>query len=531
MEDVPGPPRRWEWWHRQTPLTRKTIRTTLTLLVTGVVAVAIGVPTASSRSSLGPHAAEYHVTLDSQVAIQMGPLGAIILDSPLPGPLGAEVVVQEIPTDVEGASAPDSPVPGLLADLAAYGQLFARPEVAVADAVRSLVGDALGRTAVAWSLLLVLIAAGRLAAGGHLRDEVRHALARPGVAVLAAGGLIAATAAVVVPAVVRDEPAGYSPRVLDGTPMEGAVITGRLADVVAVYGTAVRDAVEENEAFYAEAADNLARALATDPAPAPPPVPDEAGAEGALSDPVTFLLAADLHCNVGMAAVVRSALEHTGAVALLDAGDTVTNGTSPESFCVETFADAVPDGLPVLVATGNHDSVVTADQERDVGWTVLAGDVVEVEGVRFLGDTDPTLTSLGSGTVQERDETVEEMGDRLADVACGAADGGDGVDVLLVHNPRAGEAALDRGCVPLQLSGHWHRTDGPAVLGSGVRYVSTSSGGGAGGGVTIGPLTSDAELTVLRIDRDTGRPLDHRRIVVDTDAQVRLAPWESFPVP
>ncbi|GAA4432509.1 hypothetical protein GCM10023169_38300 [Georgenia halophila] len=567
MEDTAGGGHRFEWWHRQTPLTRKIIRTTVVLLVSGVVALTVGVTTASTRSSLGPHEADYSMSLDSRISFHMGPLGAVLLESPLPGPLGVEVVVHQIPTDVERATAEDSPVPGLLADLSAYGQLVSHPEAAVADAVRGLVTDALGRTAVTWSLLLVAVAAGRLAAGGHLRDEMRRALAKPGVAVLAGAVLVGGTAAVVVPEVRRDEPDGYSPDVLDGTPLEGARITGRLADIVAVYGEQVREIVEENDAFYDLAANNLASALESEPEQ--PPVvgatveapqtptgaetsPGEPTATGSPEadetsptpqqselDPVTFVMVADLHCNVGMATVIGTALEQTGAAALIDAGDTVVSGTSVESYCIDAFDRAVPDDVPVVVGTGNHDSITTAEQEREVGWTVLQGEIVEIAGVRFLGDTDPTLTAVGSGTVQEREETVDEMGERLAEIACEAEDAGEadgeggarGVDVLLVHNPRAGIATLESSCANLQLSGHWHRTVGPEVFGSGVRYVSTSSGGGAGGGATVGPLSSDAEITIMRIDRTTGTPLDYRRVVIDTEAAVHLGEWKPFPVP
>jgi hypothetical protein len=207
------------------------------------------------------------------------------------------------------------------------------------------------------------------------------------------------------------------------------------------------------------------------------------------------------------------------------------SGTSVESYCVNAFARAVPDGVPVVVSTGNHDSVTTAEQERQAGWTVLDGDVVEVAGVRILGDTDPTLTAVGAGTRPERRESVPEMAERLSETACAAAENDEPVDILLIHNPRAGTPTLDAGCAPLQLSGHWHRTVGPEVTGEGVRYVSTSSGGGAGGGATVGPLTGEAELTVLRIDRATGEPMDYRRIQIRTDASVTLQPWQEFPRP
>lgn len=538
-----GSRRRWEWWHRQSTMTRRVVRTALTLLLTGLLAGAVGVSTAATHSSLGPHEAQYEVTLDREITVGLGPIGALVIDSPLPWPLGVRVQVAEIPSNLEIAGGATS---GLLTDLQAYGQLFGQPEAAVADAVRGLVTDALGRTAVLWSVMLVTIAAGRLASRGRLRDEVRVALARPGVRPLVGALALAVVAAVVVPALTPYRAAGYTPEVLAGTPLESARITGRLADLVRAYGPVVKDAYLDNEEFYDAATAHLVAAYEADPGP-PAPAAGPASslpmlgqdasrelrppeiATSPVADPVTLLLVSDMHCNVGMARVVAAALDRSGAEVLLDAGDTVMSGTSVESYCVDVLAGAVPDGVPVVVSTGNHDSVTTARQERDAGFTVLAGETVEVAGISILGETDPTLTAVGSGTRPEREESVPEMGTRLAEVACAQAEDGDPVDILLIHNPRAGGPTLDAGCARLQLSGHWHRTEGPEVHGRGVRYVSTSSGGGAGGGTTVGPLTGDAELTVLRLDRETGEPLDYRRIQVRTDAGVTLGPWLRFP--
>ncbi|GAA1642491.1 metallophosphoesterase family protein [Georgenia ruanii] len=564
MHSTTSPRRRWEWWHRQTPSTRRTIRAALTLLVTGLLAATFGITTASTHASLGPHQADLKVTLDRQVTVQLGPLGALIIDSPLPWPLGVDVVVEEIPSALSPAGG--NPLTGLLGDAKAYGQLFSEPEAALDDAVAGLVRDALGRAAVAWSVMLVLLAAGRLASGGRLRDELKAALARPGVAVLAGAAALSAVAVVVVPAATPHRAAGYSPAVLDGTPLEGARITGRLADVVAAYGPTVKKAYERNEKFYDEASRNLAAAYAADPEPHAPaalvqspgagasgtaePAPARTaspgtgatpgqgttgtgsgpGASDPPADPVTFLLVSDLHCNVGMARVIGTAMEQTGAQVLLDGGDTVMSGTSVESYCVNAFARAVPRGTPVVVSTGNHDSATTAKQEREAGRTVLAGEVIEVEGVRILGDTDPTLTAVGAGgTRPERDETISAMGQRLADTACAAAREGRPVDILLVHNPRAGNATLNRGCARLQLSGHWHRTVGPEVHGQGVRYVSNSTGGAAPGSATLGPLSVPADLTVVQADRATGVPYAMRRITVGKDARVTVGPWLALP--
>ncbi|HLS64101.1 MAG TPA: metallophosphoesterase [Ruania sp.] len=605
--------RRWPWWHRQTTLTRRVIRSTIAITVTGVLATLFGVLTASADSSLGPHAAHFAVSTDHEIAIDLGPLGGVLIDSPLPWPLGVDVEVQEIPIELSGA-VPASPVTGLAGDLSAYAQVFSHPEAAVADASAALVRDALGRTVLMWSGLLVAISLGRLASRGLLRHEVAQALRRPGVLPLTA---VVVLSLVVVPTakVAQDRPAeGRVIGALAGTPLADLRMTGRMAQVIDTYGGYLVEAFEENEEFYARVDANLVAAYAENRAPRRPPgipivspapvdpeeqptgspaddvgVPrdEESGATpdlpglldgslpedpeatwapdgeaatpddvptGAAQDaeelgaaldaeeetgdsgepaatpqrvePVTMLLVSDLHCNVGMASVIATALRLSGAEVLLDGGDTVMSGTSVESYCVNAFAGEIPDDVPMVVAGGNHDSLVTYDQMRDAGYTVLDGSVVEVAGVHILGDTDPTLTAVGEGTRPERDESVTEMGERLAEEACAA----ERVDLLFVHNPRAAPPTLDEGCAPLAISGHFHRRVGPEVLGAGVQYVSSSTAG-ASGGATIGPLNGPAEMTVLRIDANSGRPLDYRIITVATDTTVDIGRWYSFPDP
>lgn len=599
-QEAPAARRRWPWWHRQTTTTRRAIRTSLALLATGAVSAGFGVLTASADSSLGPHAAHWAVSTQDEIVVDLGPLGSVHLDSPLPWPLGVEVVVQEIPMEL--TAVPASPVTGLAGDVAAYAQVVSHPDAVVADATQALVRDAVGRTVLAWSGLLVLIAGGRLASGGLLRREIATAARRPGVVPLA--GVVALTL-VVVPTVraVTDRPAeGTTIRALEGTPMEGVRMTGRMAQLIDTYGGYLVDAYEENEAFYASVTENLEAAYAENrsprrppgipvlsPAPVDPaatdeaadgepPAPTEEPADGvapteepadagpaaapadgeptgeptaavgtddatdpatdagaatteepterpARVEPVTLLVVSDLHCNVGMASVVAAAQRLSGAQAVLDAGDTVMSGTSVESYCVNAFAGEIPDDVPLVVSTGNHDSETTADQMRDAGYSVLDGDVVEVAGIQILGDTDPTLTAIGEGTQPERDETLQEMGARLAETACAA----DRVDLLLVHNPRAALPSLEEGCVPFSVSGHWHRRQGPELYGQGTRYVSASTAG-ASGGATIGPLNGTAEMTVLRVDATSGRPLDYRLITVGTDASVELGRWYRIPV-
>lgn len=467
------------------------------------------------------------MTADGEITIDLGPLGAVLLDSPLPGPLGVNVEVGEIPAEL--TALPANPITGLANDLDAYVQLFSQPGAAVADASEALVTDAVGRAVVYWSALLVLIAAARFASRGLLRREAVAALRRPGVAALAIG-LVVSGGVLTVASLGSEHRGGVTISALEGTELEGLRITGRMAGLIDIYGGQLLDAYRENEAFYEAVSANLRDGYAADPEPLQPVYrggllgPDTG--QGEPSDPVTLLLVSDLHCNVGMAPVVAEAAELSGAQLVLDGGDTVMSGTSVESYCVNAFAGAVGD-LEIIVSTGNHDSVVTAGQMASAGYTVLEGEPIERFGLRILGDTDPTLTAWGDGTSFERDESFEEMDARLTERACEA----DGVDILMVHNPVGIAEAMDSGCVTLGLSGHLHRRIGPEVDGQGVSYVSSSSAGAVSGGATVGPLNGTAELTVLRIDAANGQLLEYRILEIGTDASVVVGPWQEFPTP
>ncbi|NLE71374.1 MAG: metallophosphoesterase, partial [Actinomycetales bacterium] len=111
--------------------------------------------------------------------------------------------------------------------------------------------------------------------------------------------------------------------------------------------------------------------------------------------------------------------------------------------------------------------------------------------------------------------SLADVADRLADVACRDDDG---VDLLLVHDQMVGVPALVAGCVPAQVSGHYHRREGPVRSGLGTRYTSSSTAGARLGQPTVGPLSGTAELTVLRFDPESRRISDYRLVLVRPDA-------------
>lgn len=567
------------WWRALRPGTRSTWMGVGVVALTGVLAGLIAVPTAAVQGSLGPHRALYEVTTAHEVRVDLGPLGSLAVDSPAPWPLGVTVFVREIPAGLTAVG--DNPALALIDDLDGYLQFFAQPDLAVRDAGQALVTDALGRAVLLWSVFLVLAAAGRLAAHeGALRVQIRTSFARPGVGVLVGAVLVVAMIVPTAVVAARDQPTGRRSPVLAGTALAEARIVGRLGDLLDTYGTLALEAIEENRVFYEAAAANLALAYAEDPEPLEPgpgsldpepgveaPAPEDGdvvvgapgedattqeGAAPSSAEPtpvptpvptptpeptgrpediVTLLMVTDLHCNVGMAGVVGEAARLAGAQAVLNAGDTVISGTSVEEFCVQALADAVPSDVPIVVADGNHDSEETTAQERRAGNVVLEGEPLVVAGVRILGDTEPTLTTVTEGTRLKGEETRTQMARRLAARACEAQDAGEQVDILMVHNPRAGVAPMSTGCIPLQLSGHMHRQIGPTPQGLGLLYVAGSTGGATLGGQTIGPLQAAGVMTVLRFDPVGHRPVAHRIITIGTDSSASLGPWLPFPQP
>jgi predicted phosphodiesterase len=391
----------------------------------------------------------------------------------------------------------------------------------------------------------------------------------------------------------RPSQAHLSSAVFDGTPLAGARVTGRLGGVIDTYGAYAVDAWRQNETFYRDADAALvaawqqweddgsaqsvdapgADAAGTDAAggdgdgtdaggdgdgtadvegpeavdAVPDAEPDAEQGADALGDaptttgtptrsatptpspevePVVLVVVSDLHCNVGMASLIGTLADLAGADAVLDAGDTTMNGTSVEQYCVTSFARAVPAGVRLVTSPGNHDSRETTAMYARAGATVLDGGVVDVAGVRVLGDHDPKETRVGAGgTAAASAETPAEMGERLAEVACEAGD----VDLLLIHTPTVGDAALEEGCVPAQVSGHYHRRVDPEQVGLGIRYISSSTAGATLNQPTVGPLRGTAQLTVLRFDPQERRMLDYQVVEVTPQATVTVNPRRPWP--
>ncbi len=573
-EPARGPIARW--WHARRPWQRRTVRQTAVVLATGVVALTIGVFTATAQGSVGPHEADLAITSTHEIDIDLGPLGALLLDSPAPWPIGVQVDVGEIPATLTEV---DNPLDALGGDVSAYAAFFSQPESAITTAVWALVSDAVARTVLLWSIALVMIAVGQLAAGGLLRAELRAKLHRRGVAPLVAATVLAVVAVPVAGVVQRPAEQGRESQVLAdlGGAMSGARVTGRLGVLVDTYGERAIATVRSNSAYYDVVRENVVAAYAADAAPLEPrrplaplvvagpesdgdpdadsatedgsddTTPDDAtpedstpSADGTSTgtrtaqderepDLVTMVLISDNHCNTGMGRVMGEVARQAQADVVLNLGDTTMGGSGPEQLCVDAIADELTE-FPVVVADGNHDSMLTGEQERQRGWTVLDGGVVEVEGVRIVGDRDPRLTSV---TLGEREfATKAEAATTLTDAACAGYDPDDPssrVDILAIHDPYVGNRVMPSGCIVLELSGHLHRRVGPFQQGLGLFYGMASSGGATAGQLTLGTLPAQATISVLLYDRANHRPAALREVRIDPDQAVTLTPWEAFP--
>jgi predicted phosphodiesterase len=179
------------------------------------------------------------------------------------------------------------------------------------------------------------------------------------------------------------------------------------------------------------------------------------------ADETMILGFSDLHCNQAMTELIGRLAHATQPSIVLSAGDDTVNGTAAERGCVRREA-AIPDAVPFLVATGNHDSVVTEAQMRSVGLTVLDGQVVEAAGLSVLGDDDPEHNiPFSVDRVKERPESEEELAQRLVDVARDKR-----TDVMLVHQPVAARVIMRTANppAPLVLWGHYHAQSGPTVI-------------------------------------------------------------------
>ena len=242
-------------------------------------------------------------------------------------------------------------------------------------------------------------------------------------------------------------------------------------------------------------------------------------------DETTALVVADRHDNIGMDPVAHAIAVKARAELLLDVGDDTSNGGSWETFSINSLARKFR-GFSIVAVAGNHDqgSSVT-DTMKDRKFRVLAGRPVDVDGIRFLGASDPRSSGLTAGYDGNEDDNIKaivEQDKRLTEVACRDKR----VAVLMVHSASSARRASESGCVDLVLSGHLHRQVGPEVIeGRNGRSTTTLTTGSTGGAVYTFALGSKlrrpAQVTVVTF-RD-GRPVGLQPVTFEPGGTIDVA--------
>lgn len=240
------------------------------------------------------------------------------------------------------------------------------------------------------------------------------------------------------------------------------------------------------------------------------------------------LIVADRHDNVGMDRVARAIGDAGSAEILLNAGDDTSVGGSWEAFSLDSIDAAFRDWDTRLVALGNHDygDFVPEYLER-LGFTVLRGDTVDVEGMRVYGVPDPRSSGLGNWRA-ETDISFGDQRDLVTEDVCAADEDDERVGLVLVHDANLGSDALEQGCVDLVVGGHVHVQQGPdAIEGTdgriGWKYTNGTTGGAAYALAVGSKLRREAQVTLLTF-RD-GRPVGLQPVSIRTTGEIVVADY------
>jgi len=390
-------PRRW--WDARSVAFRKITRTLVLLLLTGAVSLLVGLSTATASSPVGPHEAEWSTTLNSRLTLDLGPLGTISHASPA-GPFGVDVVIGEIPGEFSSSQVDtDSLGQALSADGSSYLTLISRPELTVQAGVYSLVADGLRRAGLIESVILCLVAAGRLATGGRLRDTIRDGLSGTWASPLIGVTAVVTVIGLLVPALRSDTVPGTRLDVLAHTPLAQARLSGRVADVVQAYGDQIVGRLESNRAFYAQVDANLAAAWQASQEVGG--VVDVTAASGAVDTAAVREQADAVAARTGAATASPSpspgaspgATTSPGAPTGPGASSSAAPGASPGATPQESATPALPTGAQAVAEYGRTTAVLTTDLHCNLDMIALAGRLDALSGAQLhLDDGDLTMT-------------------------------------------------------------------------------------------------------------------------------------------
>ena len=414
-------------------------------LVVSVSVGLLGFGNDSERVTIGAHAANVSPTFDGHATLDLGAvLPRFRLPTDLPAGLGINIDVQE--TDA-----------GNLNELLTRDALIAsQPDGEIAR-IRQVIQEMAVDNAVAGAgsglLVAVVIATTWAMVGPRRRRELWVALHRSerrvqhrAIVVLVA--MLITIASIFGPGRMRTPevpPTEWQPlsKLLPELSFDDRL---KSVEVAAGFSTTggvgvIRTAVETYERstdFYGQLRDRVSRVGGR--------------IRQAGEGETVALMVSDRHDNIGMDPFASEVGKVAGAKVLIDAGDDTSSGQAWEVFSINSLAQHFKDFKVVAVA-GNHDAGGHIESAmRKNKFTVLDSKPVEVEGIRFLGDSDPTSTGLGTADTPG-DETTGEQSERLADVACDQPED-KRISTMVVHDPSSFQDTANRGCASLLLSGH-----------------------------------------------------------------------------
>jgi predicted phosphodiesterase len=428
----------------------------LEVVVIGVLGALLGILVAGTvTQGVGPFQADlsFRPSASGGTTVEVPPLGELLLDTH-DGPVQLGVRVARLRDDAVRALAAN---PGQLTGLGAE----------VNRDLRAGLVDLVLRTALVTAL-----------GGGALGLLVLRSRRR---SLEASGAGLAALAVVGAwTGVTFDERALAEPR-----------FTGLLASAPAAVGD-VRDIVERFDAYTLQLGrivTNLSELYA---------VTSRLPSFVATDDTIRVLHVSDLHLNPGAFDIMRSVVKQFAVDVIVDTGDMTDFGSAAETSYVEQVGGL---GVPYVYVRGNHDSAATqAAIAAQPAARVLDGpDVVEVAGLRFLGQGDPRFTP--DKTTRDDDAPVSVLTGVGRSLARSVNTALEPPHVVAVHDPLVAGPLLGRA--PVVLAGHAHERRVTTEQGS--LLMVQGSTGGAGLRALEGEEPTPVSLSVLYFSPDDAR--------------------------
>jgi predicted phosphodiesterase len=443
--------RRGDRWEARHP-----VLVVVEVVVIGIVGALLGVLVAGSVTrTVGPFEADLSFSPSTRggTTVAVPPLGELLLDTH-DGPVQLGVRVARLRDEAVRAIAAD---PGQLTGLGAQVQRDLRAGVV------DLVVRTAGVTVLGAAALGLLV----------FRSRWRTLQAT-------GAGIAALTAMGALTWVTFDERSLAQPR-----------FTGLLASAPTAVGD-VRDIVERFDAYTLQLGrivTNLSELYA---------VTSRLPAFTANDDTVRVLHVSDLHLNPGAFDIISSVVDQFGIDVVVDTGDMTDFGSAAEARYVEQVGGL---GVPYVYVRGNHDSAATqAVIAAQPNARVLDGpDVVEVAGLRFLGQGDPRFTP--DKTTRDDDAPVSVLTGVGRTLARSVGTALEPPDVVAVHDPLVAGPLLGR--TPVVLAGHAHERR--VTTERGTLLMVQGSTGGAGLRALEGEQATPVALSVLYFAPDDGR--------------------------